>query len=70
MFSEKTTKISIYLIGLIIIIFIIKPNLIFKENGQARIYGIGYENNGYKKTLFTIHNIIILIIVILMILLK
>lgn len=65
MLSEKIKKILPYLLGIIIIIFTIKPSIAFKPNGQLRSYGFGYDSDGYKKTLYTMHNIIILLVVLL-----
>lgn len=54
-----------YLFGIIILIYIIKPNLLFKPNGKLRMYGLGYDNEGYKKTLYSFHFIILLIVLFL-----
>lgn len=65
MLSERTKKILPYLLGSILIVYMLKPSISFKPNGQLRNYGFGYDSDGYKKTLYTMHNIIILIAVIL-----
>lgn len=65
MLSERTKKILPYLLGCILIIYMLKPSISFKPNGQLRSYGFGYDSDGYKKTLYTMHNIIILTAVIL-----
>jgi hypothetical protein len=54
-----------YVILLILIIYILKPNIIFKPNGKLREYGLGYDDEGYKKTLYTLHFIIIITVIIL-----
>jgi hypothetical protein len=36
-----------YLLGIIIIIYIVKPNILFKPNGKLRDYGLGYDHEGY-----------------------
>ena len=70
MLSQKIKKIFIYLIGIIIILYIVKPNIIFKSNKHLRQYGFGIDNQGYKKTLFTMQNIIIFSTLILYIITK
>lgn len=63
MLSDKVKKILPYLLGTILIFYMIKPSISFKPNGQLRNYGFGYDSDGYKKTLYTMHNIIILLAV-------
>lgn len=70
MFSDKVKRILPYLLGGILLLYIIKPSIIFKPNGQLRNYGFGYDSDGYKKTLYTMHNIIILLVVLLYIYIK
>jgi hypothetical protein len=65
MFSDKVKKILPYLLGAILIFYLVKPSISFKPNAQLRNYGFGYDSDGYKKTLYTMHNIIILLSVIL-----
>lgn len=65
MFSDKVKKIIPYLLGTILILYLVKPSISFKPNGQLRNYGFGYDSDGYKKTLYTMHNLIILLSVIL-----
>jgi len=62
--SEIQRKI-IYLFCIIIIIYITKPTILFKPNGKPRIYGIGYDYEGYKKTLYTFQFAIIIFSLIL-----
>ena len=59
--SEKISRQIPYLLGIIILLYIIKPNILFKPNGTPRLYGIGYDYEGYKKTLYTLHFAIIII---------
>jgi hypothetical protein len=54
-----------YLFGIIIIIYIVKPNILFKPNGKLRDYGLGYDHEGYKKTLYSFHFIILIIVLML-----
>ncbi len=48
----------------ILLLFIVKPNFIFKPNGKIREYGVGYDCEKHKRTLFNIHFLIILFAVI------
>jgi hypothetical protein len=58
--SEELQKKIIYLFCIIIITYIIKPSILFKPNGKPRLYGIGYDYEGYKKTLYTFQFVIII----------
>jgi hypothetical protein len=60
---SKSVKNKIpYVFGIIIIIYIVKPNIIFKPNGKLRDYGIGYDSEGYKKTLYSFHFVILIVV--------
>lgn len=63
--SNKVYNILPYLFSIIILIYVIKPNIAFKPNGQLRNFGFGFDNDSYKKSLFTMQNIIIFLTVIL-----
>lgn len=63
--SNKIYKILPYLSIFILILYFSKINLIFKSNGQVRNFGVGYDADGDKKTLFTIHYIIICVTIFL-----
>jgi len=65
MLSDKVKKILPYLLGIILIFYMVKPSISFKPSGQLREYGFGYDSDGYKKTLYTMHNFIILLTVLL-----
>lgn len=68
---SKSVKNKIpYLFGIILIIYIVKPNIIFKPNGKLRDYGIGYDNEGYKKTLYSFHFVILIIVLFLYLLME
>ena len=67
--SNKVKKILPYLFATIIIFYIIKPSISFKPNGQLRNYGFGYDSDGYKKTLYTMYNMVIILAIILYIIL-
>lgn len=47
-------------IFLVVLLFIIKPSIVFKPNDSIREYGVGVDDQGYKKTLFSVHFIIII----------
>lgn len=59
--SEKVSRQIPYLLGIIIVLYIVKPNILFKPNGKARLYGIGYDDEGYRKTLYTFQFAIIIL---------
>lgn len=59
--SENFIQRVPYLLGIVIILYITKPNIIFKPNGKPRIYGIGHDEEGYRKTLYTFQFVIIII---------
>lgn len=63
--SDKVKRILPYLIGIIIVFYITKPSISFKPSGQLRNYGFGYDTDGYKKTLYTVQNLIILVTIVL-----
>jgi hypothetical protein len=65
MLSDKVKRLLPYLIGSIIILYIVKPSISFKPSGQLRNYGFGYDSDGYKKTLYTLPILIIFLTVFL-----
>jgi hypothetical protein len=68
--SNNVSKIIPYLVGIIIFFYIIKPSISFKPSGQLREYGFGYDSTGYKKTLYTAHNIILFLTIFLYVYIK
>lgn len=54
-----------YLVGIILLIYILKPSVFFKPNQKPRVYGLGYDEEGYKKTLFSMQFVIFLIAVLI-----
>lgn len=50
---------------LIIVFYIAKLNISFKPNGKSREYGVGFDNDGYKKTFFTPQFIILILTLII-----
>jgi hypothetical protein len=63
--TDKVKKKIPYLLGAIILLYIVKPSILFKPNGKPRIYGIGYDDEGYKKTLYNMQFAILVIVVLL-----
>jgi hypothetical protein len=53
------------LVGILISIYIIKPNILFKPNGKVRDYGVGYDYDGYRKSLYSMQTLIIILAVII-----
>lgn len=68
--SEKVKMLIPYLIGIILVIYIFKPSIFFKPNGKIRLYGLGSDDEGYKKTLYTFQFAILIIVLILYISIK
>jgi hypothetical protein len=54
-----------YVIGIIIILYILKPNAIFKPSGEHREYGFGYDRDGYKRSIYSMHFVILLIVIVI-----
>lgn len=63
--GEIITKRLPFLLLVIVLVFQIKPNFLFKPNGKLREHGYGLDSEGYKKTLFTLHFFIIFVAVLL-----
>jgi len=49
----------LYIILVVGFLFVIKPNIIFKPNGHPRNFGLGYDSDGYKKTLLNLGVVIV-----------
>lgn len=64
MFVSTLKKKIPLLFLLIFLYYTIKPSITFKPNGKSRVYGFGTDTEGYRKTLYTMQNIIIVIVVI------
>ena len=62
-FSEVNFYTCFYVVSCILILYWFKPNIFFKPNGKPREYGFGIDNEGYKKTLYNLHFIILIIVV-------
>jgi hypothetical protein len=60
----------VYVIGAILLLYILKPILLFKPNGKPRLYGLGYDEEGYKKTLYTFQFVIIIIVLVVTLYIK
>lgn len=57
---------SVYLVLVIISLWTIKPNFIFKPTGVPREWGTGMDQEGYKKTLIDLRWCILMTIIILL----
>ncbi len=55
----------LYFIFFSVIIFILKPSLIFNADGSLRNFGVGYDPSKNKKTLFNIFTINLIFITLL-----
>ena len=62
--NEKIKMIIPLLMIFIVFVYTVKPNILFKPNNKLREYGVGYDNEGYKKTLYNLQLIIIIIVLI------
>ena len=58
--NETLTKIPYFLL-IILVIYKLQPSILFKPNGKLRVYGLGIDDEGYKKSLYTFQFIIVLI---------
>ena len=63
--SQQAQRRIPVLLGIIIVLYSMKPSILFKPNGKPRIYGVGYDEEGYKKTLYTFQFAITIIVVLL-----
>ncbi len=61
-FNNDVQTQVMYLLFFIIALFIIKPSIFFSANGKARQFGVGVDSEGYKKTLYTVHIAIIVVV--------
>lgn len=61
--TNNTKRRLPYLIGAIALLYLLKPSILFKPNGKPRQYGVGYDEEGYKKTLYTFQLAIIILVV-------
>jgi len=63
--SSDTMRRIQYIICLVVVLYVMKPTLFFKPNGKPRQYGIGVDDEGYKKTLYTFQFAILILAVML-----
>lgn len=63
LFTSKLKNSFVFISLFIIFIYIIKPNLIFRQDGKLREYGVGLDSDGYKKTLYTMHFFTIIFVI-------
>lgn len=48
--SSLITK-AIFVMSFVVVLYLIKPTFMFKNNGKTREWGVGLDENGHKKTL-------------------
>jgi len=63
--NEKIQNTLPIILFFILFIFTVKPNMMFKPNGKLREFGLFYDNEGYKKTLYNFQFILFIFIVII-----
>lgn len=61
--NEKIKTILPIIILFIISMYSLKPNILFKPNKKTREYGLGYDSEGYKKTLYNFQFVLLLFII-------
>lgn len=64
-FNAKTQTALPLVIFFILFIYSIKPNMLFKPNGKLREFGLFYDNEGYKKTLYNFQFILIIFVILI-----
>lgn len=62
---KNITNKILYFIFFSIIVFILKPSFIFKNDNSFREFGVGIDRDGHKKTLFNIFVLNLIVIVLL-----
>jgi hypothetical protein len=64
--SHRNSTILTYIIGILIVLYMVKPPMLFKPTGKLREYGFNYGSDGHRKTLLlSMHNVIIFTTVLL-----
>lgn len=56
--TQRVIDSGLYVIAFVLLLFIMKPRVMFKPNGKPREHGLGLDQEGYKKTLYTVHFVI------------
>lgn len=64
-YSEKVENAIPFIFFFILIIYSLKPNILFKPNGKLREFGLFYDNEGYKKTLYNFQFMLFIFIIII-----
>lgn len=64
-YSEKVENAIPFIFFFILIIYSLKPNILFKPNGKLREFGLFYDNEGYKKTLYNFQFMLFVFIIII-----
>lgn len=63
--SGTLQKQIVYVVLIVISLYLMKPTVIFKPNGKPRVYGFGYDDEGYKRTLYTFQFVILILVLLL-----
>lgn len=69
-FSSSVGKRIQYIIAIMLLLYVSKPSFFFKPNGKPRTYGVGFDDDGYKKTLYSFQFAIFVIAIMLTLLVK
>jgi hypothetical protein len=64
-FSQKVENAIPFIFFFILIVYSVKPNILFKPNGKLREFGLFYDNEGYKKTLYNFQFLLFIFVLIL-----
>jgi hypothetical protein len=63
--TSKAARQIQYMIIIIVFLYYFKPTVCFKTNGKLRTHGVGKDDEGYKKTLYTFQFIIFMVAIVL-----
>ena len=64
-FNPKIQNTLPIILFFILFVYTVKPNIMFKPNGKLREFGLFYDNEGYKKTLYNFQFILLIFIIII-----
>lgn len=64
-FTSNLKQTILILVAVIVVIHLLKPRFIYKPNGLPRKYGFGYDNDGYKKTVYSLNTLVFFIAIVL-----
>lgn len=46
---------------ILLVIYSLKPSLLFNSDGKLKVHGIGRNSDGTKKTVFSMNNLVIIL---------